>query len=184
MLWRTHVLAGATAGLLVAGKTSDLKTAAISATIAGFAALLADIDDPNSKIGRMVPILPRVLNITAGHRGITHSILVAIIISAILSAFAISGYNLTYRGLFLLILIGYASHLLPLDVISNSGCYLFYPLKIRVCLPLVNTGGIIEKFIVFPLTGIVFIWAAWPYICMIADMFKLSAIIGFISKML
>ncbi|MGB9805113.1 metal-dependent hydrolase [Desulfofundulus sp.] len=54
LLWRTHFLSGAAAGLLLAGQHTDLRTAAISAGIAGVAALSPDLDDPHSKLGRVV----------------------------------------------------------------------------------------------------------------------------------
>ncbi|MQL53613.1 hypothetical protein GFC01_15345 [Desulfofundulus thermobenzoicus] len=41
MLWRTHFLAGAAAGLLMTGHHADIKTAAISAGVAGVMTLLA-----------------------------------------------------------------------------------------------------------------------------------------------
>ncbi|HHW43816.1 MAG TPA: metal-dependent hydrolase [Desulfotomaculum sp.] len=74
MLWRTHFLTGAAAGLLLAGHHGDIKTAVISAGVAGVAALLPDLDDPHSKLGRLVAPASWVVKVSVGHRGPLHSL--------------------------------------------------------------------------------------------------------------
>lgn len=74
MLWRTHFLAGVAAGLLLAGH-ANLKAMALSAGVAGVAALLPDLDDPHSKLGRMASPASWAMKMTVGHRGPLHSLL-------------------------------------------------------------------------------------------------------------
>ena len=54
MLGKTHPLAGITSGAALGLLTGDQIT---GMTITGFAALLPDIDEPNSMIGRRLPVL-------------------------------------------------------------------------------------------------------------------------------
>lgn len=163
MLWRTHVLAGASAGLLIAGPGADLKTMVLSAGVAGLGALLPDIDSPNSKIGRKVPILPILLTITVGHRGMLHSVPGALLLSMLTATVANVFLITPFLTLFLLFLTGYLSHIF-LDMLTPRGCPLLWPLPFNIRIPLVQTGGLAEKLIIFPVTGIFFAWLAFPII--------------------
>lgn len=163
MLWRTHVLAGASAGLLIAGHGADLKTMSISAGVAGIGALLPDIDSPHSKLGRKVPILPKLLTITVGHRGLLHSVPGVIIVSLLMASVAKMFLVNPFPGLLLLVMTGYLSHIV-MDTFTNSGCPLLWPLPVHIRVPLVHTGSLAEKLIIFPATGVLFAWLAWPVI--------------------
>lgn len=144
MLWRTHFLTGAAAGLLIAGHFghTDIKTMTISAGVAGIAALLPDIDDPHSKLGRMISPVSWVVKVAVGHRGPLHSLLATAIVFILAKIFI--GPNLT-----LAITAGYFSHLLA-DSINPQGVPLFWPLRKHFGLPLVQTGSIIENIVVMP----------------------------------
>lgn len=163
MLWRTHALAGASAGLLIAGHSADIKTMIISAGVAGIGALLPDIDSPHSKIGCRIPILPKMLTITVGHRGLLHSIPGAIIVSLLIASVAKLFLASPFTGLLLLTMAGYLSHLF-MDMLTSRGCPLLWPLPIRFRLPLIHTGSLAERLVVFPATGVLFIWLSWPVI--------------------
>ncbi len=163
MLWRTHLFAGATAGLLIAASNPDPKAVAVSASIAGISALLPDIDSPDSKLGRLIPVLPTVLTVTIGHRGVLHSIFGAVGISLIASLLLKLWYAHTFLSLFPLILTGYLTHLL-LDSLTNSGCPLAYPLKTHIGLPLFSTGSFLERLALFPLVFVLFCWVASPVV--------------------
>lgn len=76
MLWRTHFLFGASVGLLVS--SGDPGSAAASAGIAGVSALLPDLDSPDSRLGRLVPVVSWLLKTTVGHRGPLHSLLAVV----------------------------------------------------------------------------------------------------------
>jgi inner membrane protein len=163
MLWRTHILAGASVGLLIAGHNADIETAAISAGIAGVAALLPDLDSPHSKIGRLVPTLPKVLTLTVGHRGLLHSIVGAVTVSLLLAAGERIVLGNLFSNLYLLVLAGYVSHIL-IDTFTNSGCPLLWPWPAHIRIPLFHTGSIIEKLFLFPVMCMFLVWLAWPIV--------------------
>lgn len=156
MLWRTHFLAGATAGLLLVGHT-DVKTAAVSAGVAGVAALLPDIDSPDSKIGRLVPVIPRLFKTVVGHRGAMHSAAGAVI--ALLLAVALLGWRTHVPKLHDLILVGYLSHLV-MDSFNPQGVPWLWPYRKHFGLPLVQTGSLVERFVVMPGMVLLVAWLA------------------------
>lgn len=141
MLWRTHFIGGAIAGTLAVG-APELSIAA--ATIGGVAALLPDIDTPYSKVGNAIPIFPRLLNFFLGHRGVLHSpIGVTMFFLPLLSL-------LQLQPLVIAAMAGVMSHIM-LDCLSDSGCPILFPIKRKhYGIPLVRTGSIIEKFLLYP----------------------------------
>lgn len=82
--------------------------------------LLPDIDTPESKIGRKIPILPEILNRTIGHRTLTHSILFIMGMALFLGLFLEPTFALA-------ISMGCLFHI-TLDLFSGGGIALFYPL--------------------------------------------------------
>lgn len=158
MLWRTHFLAGAATGLLLVGHT-DVKTAAISAGVAGVSALLPDLDDPHSKLGRIVPIVSWAVKTVVGHRGPLHSILGAVTVYILSSVFLRTGHAHHIP----LIFAGYISHLI-LDSFNPQGCPWLWPLKIHFKVPLVQTGSALEKLAVMPAMLFLCAWLAWPVV--------------------
>lgn len=163
MLWRTHLFAGATAGLLLTVSNPDPKAVAVSAGIAGVAALLPDIDSPESKLGRLIPILPTVLTVTVGHRGVLHSLVGALGISLAVSLLIKIWYASTFLEIFPLVLAGYITHLL-LDSMTNSGCPWVYPIKTHIGIPLLSTGSFVERLIVSPAMMVLFAWFSGPMV--------------------
>jgi len=120
--------------------------------------LLPDIDHPNSRIGRKLPVVSRVVNKVFGHRGFTHTLLAQLLL--VLSLFMLSGvvprgitgYYLPFAfGL----IVGYASHLL-LDMLTVSGIPLLYPFITRpIRLARFKTGrdDLIVSLLMVGLTG-------------------------------
>lgn len=156
MLWRTHVLGGVTAGVLVASFTASTEPKAMlmSAGIAGFAALLPDLDSPHSKLGRIVLPASWATQKIIGHRGPLHSLLAAVIVALL----AVTTIPFTHTMIwFYAIIAGYVSHLL-LDALNPQGVPFFWPLPIRVRIPIARTGGIIERLLVMPGCFVVCIW--------------------------
>jgi inner membrane protein len=152
MLWRSHFLAGACAGaLLTAG--ADPKALAVTASVAGIAALLPDIDSPRSYIGSKVPASVAV-KLVAGHRGVFHSLLAAAAFS-LAFFFYLCFKARAYMFLAFPFAAGYISHLL-LDTLNPEGVPLLWPLKLRFGFPLVVTGSLFERWVVVPLLLIVF----------------------------
>lgn len=137
MLWRTHLMTGITAGYLIAGPDPTVLLTA------GVAALLPDIDHPNSYIGRKIPVIPKLIKATLGHRGALHSASAAVLV--FLAATLIGGPLLGIAtGT------GYLIHIMG-DMLTPSGVPLLWPvLGKNVKLAAVKTGGLMEKFVVFP----------------------------------
>lgn len=162
MLWRTHFLLGASAGLLLAGHT-DLKTAAVSAGIAGVAALLPDLDSPDSWLGRKVPVIPWLLKGTIGHRGPMHSLL-GVTVTLALMVFVLRFWlppAVVWGDLVPLMAAGMLSHLAGDTIAPPGGIPWLWPAKYRAGFPVVPTGSILERFLVTPLALMLCLWLGY-----------------------
>ena len=159
MLYRTHFLGGLAAGLLVAGQV-DPKSALISAGVAGVAALLPDLDTPQSELGRHLKFISEPTKMIFRHRGALHSILAAFGLSMLLLPFLL---HHQYNFLYMPVLIGYLSHL-ALDALNPEGVPFLWPLHTKFKIPLVKTGGILEHLIVAPALLLLVAWMAWPLV--------------------
>ncbi|AEG58976.1 metal-dependent hydrolase [Desulforamulus ruminis] len=149
MMWRSHLVMGLGAGYLVSGFDPVLLAAA------GLGSLLPDLDHPNSWIGSRIPILPTIARGVLGHRGALHSLAATLALGGIIGL-------LWGREIGLAMAAGYLAHLAG-DMLTLSGVPLLWPLPVMVRIPLVKTGGLLERFVVFPaLTlGLVY-WAVLP----------------------
>lgn len=78
MEWSTHALSGITAGYVITGDW-------IGALVGGIASVVPDIDEPKSKFGKPLFLISLPLNQIIGHRTLTHSVLFAVIVGAIIS---------------------------------------------------------------------------------------------------
>jgi membrane-bound metal-dependent hydrolase YbcI (DUF457 family) len=145
MTWRTHLAGGITALWLLAPMFQtlgdngnllvDTSNPLLLAIVAGFGALLPDLDAKESRIkhlriGGIEPFyLPAIaLNKALGHRGFLHSAL------GLLTASLLIGMPLAlWQGIpFLLTFtLGYASHL-ALDAATKAGIPLWFPKKKRI----------------------------------------------------
>lgn len=162
MLWRTHFLAGACAGYLI-GNPNDLKSAAIAAGIAGISSLLPDLDSPDSKAGRMVPVLPYLLKTTIEHRGLLHSLLGSLLLCALI-VFCLRfkySHELVYQQIAPLVGAGILSHL-AMDSLTPGGCPWLWPWNRHFSAPLVKTGSILERWVVLPGMLAIFAWMVCP----------------------
>ncbi|MFC3041621.1 metal-dependent hydrolase [Virgibacillus xinjiangensis] len=81
MEWSTHCLSGMVAGHLITG--GDWR----GAIIGGIAAVIPDLDEPKSKVGRLFWPVAYPINKVFGHRTITHSLLFAVLTGMILYPF-------------------------------------------------------------------------------------------------
>lgn len=142
MLWRTHLAMGLAAGYMVAGPDP------VSLTAAGIAALLPDLDHSGSYAGRRAPVLSTMVRISFGHRGALHSLVAA---AAAALAVGLAGGP----ALALAAGAGYLAHLLG-DLLTPSGVPLLWPWPGRVRVPLVRTGGLLERYVVFPVAALGF----------------------------
>ena len=96
--------------------------------------LIVDIDSKNSLIGRFTPF-----HHFLKHRGITHTLIAAIIISL--------PFMIYDESLGIIFLFGYLSHLLG-DMMTPMGIKLFYPISNRrYSLNLIKVGSKEEQFV-------------------------------------
>ncbi len=139
MMGVTHALIGASVGLLLMPSAAPLDHAAAGALCA-VAALLPDVDHPQSLIRGKMGFAGDLAFGWFGHRGITHS-LVAVALVA-LGAFALLPHPVA-----VIISAGYCSHLVA-DGITRGGIPLFAPLnRKRYGLHLMTTGGLLEQLL-------------------------------------
>lgn len=163
MKYPCHVVGGITFGVvsqhfivqqLPMMKDSTLPTLMLSAVfVAGsvLGSLMPDIDHRGSYLGRRLPLLSLITNITVGHRGATHAPLITVIVAtllAFLSTHLLSGVQATYALLFIAgSMVGSFSHIF-LDSLTKSGVPLLYPFsKKHYRIAKFKTGGIGETLL-------------------------------------
>jgi len=150
MMARAHMIAGATSWAVYRYFMPELAFVNLQQTIGlmtlcAFAALLPDIDHPNSTLGRNIYPVSKLISMVFGHRGFTHSLLA--LCGMIYLLVRIDPHQ-EYGLLITCVSIGYLSHLVG-DVITPAGLPLFYPIKHRFKTPLtIKAGGVGESFIV------------------------------------
>ena len=157
MLYRTHLLGGVAAGLVLAGNFDTMLTA-VGITCA--ASLLPDIDSPHSKLGRLVPFISWPLNATIGHRGPLHSLFGAAAFCLILMVVSLFWHPIN-TGIVLVFFAGYISHLV-LDSFNPSGVPWLWPLKTHFKVPLVQTGSVLERLVIMPFMLVSCNYLVWP----------------------
>lgn len=141
MLWKTHVTGGILAGVLLSSyfTGSDINSQAVFIACSGAGALLPDIDSIHSKLGRVFMPISATIQLIFGHRGIFHTLLLPVVLLGFCKLFLP-----IYSGYYIPLFVGYISHLI-LDMLTPEGVPLLWPLKIHFSIPLVQTGGIIER---------------------------------------
>lgn len=132
MTGKTHIVGGLLVGLLLT-QALDIQTG--YAALAGIGALIPDIDEPHSTIGRKIPG-SFLIKFLFGHREFWHSLLAAGLFYLLLLGF---GSNIVA----MLFVAGYISHLL-LDALTPSGVPFLFPKQHSYSLNLMRTGGIVE----------------------------------------
>jgi inner membrane protein len=148
MRWKTHTAIGLAAGTMLAVKMGLPAEKVINgAILSAVASIIPDFDTVGAGAFFARPII--------GHRKATHS-LVAIGIVSILA-------KILMPKTWLFIATGYASHIAA-DILNPSGVQLFWPIGPQIGIPLIRTGGIAEKFLLFPAMCIALIWELAKYI--------------------
>lgn len=114
-------------------------------------AILPDIDEPRSLIGRKLPLISHIVSLSFSHRGFTHFLIFPLIIEMFGILLLLSGYN---NLAFCVFALGYGVFLHQIgDMLTISGIpYYFFPLSNAkgVLLPRsmrFPTGGLREKII-------------------------------------
>lgn len=175
MMAQTHAFGGAAAALLVAGALPvGAAPAWLAAGAGALGGLLPDIDHPGSFLGRRAPLVSDAVHALFGHRGATHCLLAAAVLSlaswwaaarllAALPPEAAGGA--APWGAALCFLAGYLSHLL-LDMLNPQPVPLLWPLPRRFRLPVppvVVTGDALEAWLVRPLLLLAALWLGWSH---------------------
>jgi inner membrane protein len=151
MMARSHVVVGVASWFLAAPALhlTVLDPVYLALVIAG--SLLPDIDHPKSWVGQLLRPVSTGLASVLGHRGITHSALAVIGLSALLLR---AGYR---PGWVSALVVGYLSHLAA-DMLTPRGLRLAWPMKETWSLPICRTGSPAEPIIVLAFAGLVAWW--------------------------
>jgi inner membrane protein len=121
-------------------------------------ALLPDIDHTKSLYGRLFRPISKMINRKYGHRTITHSLAVLLILTTLV-AFVESIYRSDY-DFSIIFFFAYFSHIL-LDLVTVNGCLFLYPLKNPCVLPgkrehRMRTGNVRSEFAAFIIFILIF----------------------------
>jgi len=136
MLFKTHLAFSLLIGLLTYNYF-DLNYI-IFILIILFTGILPDIDHPKSKLGRKLKILSYPINFIFGHRGLFHSLLIALGFSFLIW--------MIFGDYYIPFFIGFLSHLIA-DGITKQGIDFTYPFNFFKVIGMIKTGGFIEKII-------------------------------------
>ena len=137
MMAKSHAITGLATWLVVAPLLHAPPLAPSCLMLALLGSLLPDIDHPASWVGRRVKPVSTVISRMFGHRGITHSALVVVVLAALLNR---RGYS---QDSVAAVSVGYLSHLAA-DMLSSAGLRLAWPLPGNWALPVYRTGTLSE----------------------------------------
>jgi inner membrane protein len=151
MMARSHVVVGLTAWVATAPPLHipTLNPIYLALVVAG--SLLPDIDHPKSWVGRRTRPISTSIAATFSHRGITHSAIAVIGLTALLLH---AGYR---RAGISALIIGYLSHLAA-DMLTPQGLRLAWPARRTWGLPLCRTDSPMEPIIVTVMAGGTALW--------------------------
>lgn len=147
MLAKTHLAFGFLVGL-VAMQFISTGNIFIFFGLVLIGSLLPDIDSPNSTMSSRIPVIPRIVQLFARHRGIFHSIFFAVIISGLF-------LYLTNKPYALALFIGYASHLVA-DGFTESGINFLHPVAKLHLSGFIKTGTYAEVVVLLIIIGLIF----------------------------
>ena len=147
MMSSTHAVGGLSTALIVNhhllmfGIWDHRLFVLTSASVVG--AVLADIDHPNSLVGRRFKRLSAFLKRKVGRRTLTHSLLSVLLLASLLFVVDSNEWQFLFYPV-LGLLLGHTSHIV-LDMLTKQGVALFYPfIKKKKGLGLISTGGYFE----------------------------------------
>lgn len=147
MMGVTHAAAGVAAGTFLCmhlNLPAEQILPVAGVCVAG--SLIPDIDVCTSKVGRLVAPASFLIQLFFGHRTIFHApLLYAVLLGAGWIMLPNYGIYLAAAG------IGILTHLL-LDMLNHAGIPLFWPLSIRVRIPICKSGGIVDYLLFAALT--------------------------------
>ena len=124
MTGKTHLSFDIATSLLICGDV-------VSSIVLSIGSILPDIDNRNSLLGKTLPFVSKLIK----HRTLTHSLIFLAI------CYFINFY----------LFVGCALHVV-LDMLTKSGCQLFYPVNLNIRFPFakyIRTGGKFENILFF-----------------------------------
>ena len=136
MLWKTHLSFGFLSGLVLMPFLNNTHFLIYFGLVL-FGALLPDIDNENSKVGRYAPLIGKLFK----HRGIFHTLWMGALFCFIVWYFIGSPYGIA-------LLIGYASHLV-IDGFTLQGTNFLHPVAKLHLSGFIETGKIGEMVVFF-----------------------------------
>ncbi len=144
MMGYTHIPGGALAGLLLANVMKDVSLIDVGICVAGgtLGGLLPDIDHPNSKISKKIPVISWIVTKFCPHRGPTHTLVLWLFVLGI-PMYYFPMFALVFTSIY----VGVISHLF-LDACTPSGCKMLAPFSSKkVRFAKIKTGGKGENFV-------------------------------------
>lgn len=142
MMAPTHVMLGVSSYIVAAAFTPEIfPVTAVTIAAASLGSLAPDLDHPSSWLGKRMFFISLPLAGLLGHRGLTHSLIAAISVTAGLGWYLQTGHTSPWMVAFLL---GYLLHLL--GDWNTGGVPLLWPSPRRFKAPWAfQTGGIFER---------------------------------------
>ncbi len=101
--------------------------------------LLPDLDHPHSFTGQRLPWIARPLSRLVGHRGLTHSLLIIIVLLYLCQLHPV-GMRLPAPDIMQSLVLGYCSHIVA-DMLTPAGVPLLWPCRFRFRIPLLAGAG-------------------------------------------
>lgn len=117
MQYKTHLITTFALATPTAYMTGNLDL--LGACGLALGTLLPDIDEPNSFIGRRIPIIPNLFKKILGHRGMTHTLFATLLFVYLAIEFP--------NGFTEMLALGYLLHIIE-DTFSVTGTQLFAPI--------------------------------------------------------
>ncbi|MBU6389216.1 metal-dependent hydrolase [Patescibacteria group bacterium] len=181
MTGKTHQAIGLTAGtaayLIYVTPVYGPASLAWVLVLSSLAALLPDVDQPGSKIWKILPfgkVGGELVNPFLQHRNLSHSLLGLALVawgSHALLYLIPSYWGVNIPVVWAVFLISYASHLLA-DMVTVEGIPLLFPYQRMFGIPpyplqgvRIETGGWFENLVIFPAVNLLFLvllWMKWP----------------------
>jgi inner membrane protein len=148
MRWKTHTVIGLAAGTMLTVKMGLPAEKVINgAILSAVVSIIPDFDAVGAGAVLARPII--------GHRRATHSLVALGIVYVLAKIFMPANW--------IFIVTGYASHIMA-DMLNPSGIQLLWPIGPQIGIPIVRTGGIAERLLVFPAVCVALIWELAKYI--------------------
>lgn len=142
MRGKTHIAAGAAIGLFISSSlTLSVSDTLAVTTCTAACALLPDIDNATSKLGRLFAPASILIQLFFGHRTLFHAPLLYLVLS-----FVIAQAYPSQQLLILSCAAGITSHLI-LDMLNPAGIPLFWPIRRRIHLAPFHSGGLVDRLL-------------------------------------